>query len=141
MAATNQEYSNPPPLHWPIEVPETPSAGESLDVIEFANFLLTKLLQRDKSVLHGAFKDDVGRWLVRPFPDGEEVEIGQHESIGMFRMILARFGYWYMAVQLYGGTAQRPLIHKGRRYDCDFTMSNDNRVGYYLTVHAKLHAT
>lgn len=55
-------------------------------------------------------------------------------------MVLARFGYYYMAVQLYGGSARRVLIQHGCHYDCDITMSNDNRVGYWLRVSARINA-
>jgi hypothetical protein len=58
---TRPEYSAPPPLHWPIEVPETASLREPFDVIAFANFLLTRLLQHDSGVLRGEFKVSVTR--------------------------------------------------------------------------------
>ncbi len=113
---------------------------EPFDGVAFADFLLTSLLRHDYSVLHGEFKDGIGSWFVRRLPDGEDVELGRQDSVGYFRIVLARFGYWYMAVQLYGGSAQRVLIQGGRRYDCDITMSNDNRFGYSLRVYAKVHA-
>lgn len=140
MDTTKQEYSAAPPLDWPIEVPETPSLAEPFDVVAFVNFLLTSVLQHDSGVLRGEFKNGIGCWFVRPLSGGAETEIGRQDSVGYFRAVLARFGYWYMAVQLYGGSAQRPLIHNGRGYDCDITMSNDNRFGYSLSLHAKVHA-
>jgi hypothetical protein len=139
MGTTKKEYSAAPPLHWPIDVPETSSPPEPFDVVAYANFLLTMLFQHKNGELRGEFSGDTGRWSVRLLPDGEELEIGRQDDLGIFRMVLARFGYWYMAVQLYGGSAQRPLMFKGRRYDCDITMSNRNGFGYSLALHASVH--
>src|SRR6266404_1006216 len=122
MRTTKHEYSAAPPLHVPIDVSEVLSLPEPFDVVAYANFLLTHLLKHDSGILRGEFKDGVGCWFVRSLPDGEEVEIGRQDSVGYVRMVLARFGYWYMAVQLYGGSAQRLLFHQERRYDCDITM-------------------
>jgi hypothetical protein len=55
-------------------------------------------------------------------------------------MVLARFGYFYMAVQLYGGFARRVLIHRGRQYGCNIYMSNDNWTGYWIRVYARVLA-
>lgn len=132
--------SSAPSLDTPLEVPEMFSSPEPFDVVAFADFLLTSLLRHDSDVLHAQFRDGLGSWCVRPHPDGEDVEIGQQDSVGYFRMVLARFAYYYMAVQLYGGSAQRVLIQRGRRYDCDISMSNDNRMGYWLRVYARVNA-
>ena len=140
MDTIGKEYSAAPPLDWPIDVPETPSLPDPFDAVAFVNFLLTSLLQHDSGVLRGEFKNGIGCWFVRPLPDGEETEIGRQDYDGSFRVVLARFGYWYMAVQLYGGSAQRSLFHKGQRFECDIKMSNDNRFGYSLSLHAKAHA-
>jgi hypothetical protein len=139
MNTTKRVYLAPPPLDWPIDVPEVSSVSETFDVVAYADFLLTNLLKHDLGILRGQFKDGVGRWCVRSLPDGQEVEIGRQEEVGIFRVVLARFGYWYMASQLYGGSAKRALFHQGRSYDCDIEMSNDNRFGYSLTVYAKVH--
>ena len=135
-----QENSGAPSLDRPLDVPEVCSLPDPFDVVAYADFLLTSLLQHDGGVLHGEFKDGVGSWFVRALPDGEDVEIGRQDSVGYFRGVLARFGYWYMAGQLYGGSAQPVLVQRGQRYDCDITMSNDSRFGYSLRVYAKVCA-
>ena len=132
-----EKDSGAPSLDVVLDVPEAPELPETFDVVAYADYLLTSLFRHESGALNGEFKDGVGSWQVRACQDSAEVEIGRLDSLGHFRMVLARFGYWYMAVQLYGGSAQRPLVQRGRCYDCEIRMSNDNCVGYWLRINVK----
>jgi hypothetical protein len=130
-----------PALSTPIEVPEvTELSGAEFDVVAYAHFLLTHLLRHDTALLHGQFQDGTGIWLLRQRTngkDGSDVAIARLGSKGDFRMVLARFGFFYMSVQLYGGFAHRVLIHRGCQHVCNIYMSNDNWTGYWIRVYAR----
>ena len=134
----------PPALSIPIEVPEVIEISSAeFDVVAYAHFLLTQLLRQNTALLHGQFQNGTGVWLLRRRLDGTEgpdVEIARMDSVGAFRVVLARFGYYYMAVQLYGGFARRVLTHRGRQYACSIYMSNDNCTGYWMRVYAHVLA-
>jgi hypothetical protein len=144
MIASQPNPESPPALSTPIEVPELIKVSEAgFDVIEYANFLLAHLLREDAALLHAQFQNGIAVWLLRQRPkgtEGAEVEIARMDSVGDFRVVLARFGYYYMAVQLYGGFARRVLTHRGRQYACSIYMSNDNWTGYWIRVYAHVIA-
>ncbi len=144
MIAKQPNSDEAPALSTPIEVPEVAElSGAEFDVVTYAHFLLTRLLRHDTALLHGQFRDGTGIWLLRQRPNGTEGSdeaIARIDSKGDFRMVLARFGFFYMAVQLYGGFARRVLIHRGRQYGCNIYMSNDNWTGYWIRVYARVLA-
>jgi len=50
--------------------------------------------------------------------------------------VLARFGYHYMGVQLYGVHTRRSVTQNGRTYACEIFMSNQGRTGFWIRVYA-----
>ena len=143
MSTSRPHSTSPPPLSSPIEVPEvlelTRASGTEFDVVQYVHFLLTSLLREGTGLLHAQFQNGTGIWLLRQRPSGVEgpdVEIARLDGVGIFRAVLARFGYFYMGVQLYGGFARRALIHHGRQYACTIYLSNDNSTGYWIRVYA-----
>lgn len=144
MIASQPNPETPPALSTPIEVPEVIEvSGTEFDVVAYAHFLLTHLLRQNTALLHGQFQNGTGIWLLRQRPKGTEgpdVEIARLDSVGVFRVVLARFGYYYMGVQLYGGFARRVLTHRGRQYACSIYMSNDNWTGYWIRIYVAVHA-
>ena len=64
-----------------------------------------------------------------------------YDIVGAFRALLARFGFHYMAVQLYAGFARRVLTQQGRTYSCVIHTSNDHWTCNWLKVYARVHAT
>jgi hypothetical protein len=137
MSSSESDINSAPGLDTPVEVPSVTSVPNTNHTVEYADYLLTALLRHNSAQLHGEFRDGLGVWSVRPRP-GEDIQVARFDSVGAFRSVLARFGYRYMAVQLYGGYARRILTQGGRSYICVIHMSNDNWTGYWLRVYARV---
>jgi hypothetical protein len=50
--------------------------------------------------------------------------------------VLARFGYHYMSVQLYGGHTRRVVSQRGQKFACEIFMSNQGSSGFWIRVYA-----
>ena len=116
-----------------LEIPAPAPYDEN--PVATADFLMTTLLRRLPAMLHAEFQDGDGRWFVRD-AERQEMCVAQSKTVGEFRAVLARFGYHYMGVQLYGGHMRRTLTQNGRRYACEIFMSNQGVTGYWIRVYA-----
>src|SRR5688572_27694695 len=86
-----------------LEIPDP--APYDLNAQQMADYLMTKLLQRQPAALEAEFRDGDGRWRVRSWRTPERTEecFATSENAGALRIALARFGAHYMDGQLYGG--------------------------------------
>jgi hypothetical protein len=118
----------------PVAVPHRP------DAVAFADYLLTTLLRHENGLLHADFLRDNGLWLLRSGSRavaGPDEVIAGSESLGVFRMVLARFGHHYMGGQLYGGFTEGAFIQGGRTRRFALYMANDQWRGYWLRVYTR----
>src|SRR4051812_36235759 len=88
------------------------------DVAGSVDALLTALCRAAPALLHAEWTGDSPgvSWLLRrraPGPAGDE-EVGRTDSPGLFRSLLARLGWGYLAGQLYGGYRVALLEQGGR---------------------------
>jgi hypothetical protein len=86
-------------------------------------------------MLHAEFQDGDGRWFVRDAARREDC-VAMSKTLGEFRAVLARFGYHYMSVQLYGGHTRRTVTQGGRAFACEVFMSNQAATGFWIRVYA-----
>jgi len=103
--------------------------------VAVADFLMTALLRRLPAMLHAEFRCGDSRWFVRD-PERHDTCVAQSKTVGEFRAVLARFGYHYMGVQLYGGHTRRSVTQNGQTYACEIFMSNQGRTGFWIRVYA-----
>ena len=68
--------------------------------------------------------------------DERRIEIYSHKKI-LFRTILARFGYYYMGEQMYGGEADCALLQEDKVCDVRFTMRNNQQEGFWIKIESK----
>ena len=116
-----------------LEIPDPAPYDEN--PVTMADYLMTALLRRHPSLLHAEFRGGEGRWFVRDSAQHDEC-VGESKSVGEFRAVLARFGAHYMSGQLYSGHARQSVGQQGRRFHCEFFMSNQGRTGYWIRVYA-----
>ena len=107
-----------------LEIPDPAPYDEN--PVAVADFLMTALLRRLPAMLHAEFRAGDGRWFVRDSSQREEC-IAESKSVGEFRAVLARFGFHYMGVQLYGGHTRRAVSQGGQTFACEIFMSNTKR--------------
>ena len=100
-----------------------------------ADFLMTALVRKQPAMLHAEFQDGDGRWFIRDAARHEEC-IAESKTVGEFRAVLARFGYHYMGVQLYGGHTRRAVSQSGQKFACEIFMSNQSATGFWIRVYA-----
>jgi hypothetical protein len=116
-----------------LEIPDPAPYDEN--PVTMADYLMTALLRRHPSLLHAEFHGGEGRWFVRDSAQHDEC-VAESKSVGEFRAVLARFGAHYMSGQLYSGHARQSVEQQGRRFHCEFFMSNQGRTGYWIRVYA-----
>lgn len=115
-----------------LEIPDpTPY---DLNPAAVADFLMTALLRRSPAMLHAEFKGGDGRWFVRD-AERRDTCVTELKTVGEFRAVLARFGFHYMGVQLYGGHTRRNVTQNGRTYTCEIFMSNQGQTGFWIRVY------
>lgn len=134
-----------------IEVPEITQlpdlSGKGEDPVAFADMVLTSLLGYEAAVLHAECLQREGTpssvsWCLRPREhgqDGPDIEVGISPSLGGFRSVLARFGHYYMADQLYNGYALRFLKQRGRVCRCHIYMSNSAQSGFWIRIYSAIY--
>src|SRR4051812_14034937 len=99
------------------ELPETPPRRP--DVVRTVDYLLSRLLRHEAGTLYADFRSDGGRWHVRGWTresSGPDEVVATIEPLGVFRMLLARFGAHYMSGQFYGGYSELRLSQRGRTH-------------------------
>ena len=116
-----------------LEIPDPAPYDEN--PVATADFLMTVLLRKLPAMLHAEFQDGDGRWFVRDAARREE-SVATSKTVGEFRAVLARFGYHYMGVQLYGGHTRRTVTQHGRQFACEIFMSNQSATGFWIRVYA-----
>jgi hypothetical protein len=121
-----------------LDIPELLEIPNPIDenAVATADFLMTALLRKQPALLHAEFRAGNGRWFVRDSTQREEC-IAESKSVGQFRAVLARFGFHYMGIQLYGGHAQRTVSQGGQTFTCDIFMSNQGNTGYWIRISAR----
>ena len=117
-----------------LEIPDPAPYDENS--VATADFLMTALLRKQPAMLHAEFLDDDGRWFVRDSARREEC-VAESKTVGEFRSVLARIGYHYMNVQLYGGHIRRAVTQNGKKFNCEIFMSNQGLTGYWIRVYAQ----
>lgn len=118
------------------ELPETEARRP--DVIRTVDYLLTRLLRHDSGTLYADFHHDAGRWHVRGWTreaSGPDEVVATIEPLGVFRMLLARFGAHYMGNQLYGGYSELRLSQRGRTQGFAIYMANDSWRGFWVKAY------
>ena len=92
----------------------------------------------EAGTLYADFHSDGGKWHVRgwtPEASGPDEVVATIEPLGIFRMLLARFGRHYMTDQLYGGYSERRLSQRGRTQGFAIYMANDQWRGYWVKTY------
>lgn len=116
-----------------LEIPDPAPCEEN--PVAVADFLLTALLRRLPAILHAEFEGGSGRWFVRDM-ERRDTCVAESKTVGEFRAVLARFGFHYMGVQLYGCHTRRSVTQNGRTYACEIFMSNQGWTGFWIRVYA-----
>ena len=116
-----------------LEIPDP--APFDADPTAIADFLMTALLRKLPGLLEAEFKNGDGRCLIKRPSEPDEC-IASFCSLGVFRSVLARFGFHHMGVQLYGGHIRRSVCQNGKTFACEFFMANQGLSGYWIRVYA-----
>jgi hypothetical protein len=123
------------------QLPEL-SANEE-DPVAFADMVLTILFGYENALLYAesnsADPNASFSWRIKLRNEAvptHDMEVAISPSRGNFRSVLARFGYHYMGVQLYGGYALRLLRQGGRTRSCHIFMSNQGASGFWIRIYS-----
>jgi hypothetical protein len=131
-----------------IDVPEVEPYDEinppEYNTIDFADRLLTCLIKRESALIHAEYRSDDSpvTWFICPRFDvsGESDEpIAVNISRDEFRNTLARFGFHYMNVQLYGGFSRCLLRQNDKVCRCSIYMSNEGLSGFWIRIYGAPH--
>src|SRR5688500_17665188 len=118
--------SDPGPV---IDVPVVDELPRRPDRVRTVAYLLTRLPRHAFGTLYADFRSDGGRWHLRGWTregsGGPDEVIATIEPLGIFRILLARFGAHYMNNQVYGGYSERTLSQGGRTHGFAIYMAND----------------
>jgi hypothetical protein len=112
--------------------------------VRVADGLLTALLGAAPAGLYaGWFPPDVAVCLLWPGAAGAAREVYRFPAGRGFRTVLARFGYWYMGNQFYGGERWLLAEQDGRQFRVWLRMGNSQQTGCWLqaTAEPALHRT
>jgi hypothetical protein len=122
-----------PELAVPIVLERPTDENSPTDIV---NFMVGKLLLVAPAVLQADFiAEGPIAWVIRG--EGKHIEeVFRSSNRGMFRSVLARFGYRFLDVQLYGGYTQRVLTCGDQRWMCRIYMSNAGGSGFWIRAYA-----
>lgn len=102
------------------------------------------MLRHDAAILTAKFQSDTRDgavvWYVTEMigkHSGEPAAVATSSFRSSFRVVLARFGYHYMDIQLYGGNTTCLLTQCGQTFLCSITMSNGGQSGYWIEIQSR----
>jgi hypothetical protein len=115
-----------------LDVPTEPER----EIGKIAQYLVTCVLQNGPATLEAEWTGQTPViWNLLKRAE-TKTEIYRSENLSVFRVVLARFGGFYMDMQLYGGYVQRVLRMSDAGWMTRIYMSNTGASGYWIRMYA-----